>query len=74
MDIPEKLIFINKVVEHVKMDINKQVAKMPEEWDEVELRWHIAEMFKERIVDPTAKHQHKARYEAYWNTVVTRRL
>ena len=64
MDIPEKLRFINDLTDNVKMDIIKKVKDMPEDWDGVELRWYIAEMFK-IIVSPTAKHEYKKRYREY---------
>ena len=65
MDIPEKLTFIHDLINNVKTEIVRKVGNMPKEWDGIELRWYAAEMFKEMIVDPTAKHEYKKRYNEY---------
>jgi len=46
MDIPEKLTVINNLIDAVKEEIIKKVKDMPEEWDEIELRWYISDMFR----------------------------
>jgi len=71
MDIPEKLKFINDLVDSVKMDIVKKVKDMPEEWDGIELRWLIAEKFMGEV---GARHKDKRskRYQDYWNFIITK--
>jgi hypothetical protein len=46
MDIPEKLKMIELFIDAVKFEIIKKVKDMPKEWDEIELRWYITDMFK----------------------------
>lgn len=70
MDIPNKLRIIDELIDGVKVSIIKKVRVMPEEWDGIELRWYVAEMFKEMIVDPTTRHEYKKRYKEYRNTVI----
>jgi len=70
MDIPEKLKFINDLVDNVKMDIVKKVKDMPEDWDGIELRWYISERFNE-IVFGGSEDKRKKRYQGYRNFIIT---
>ena len=65
MDIQGKRDFLHEVLHNVKTDIMKKIPRMPEDWDGIELRWYIAEVAKEMIVDLTARHEYKKRYKEY---------
>ena len=69
MDIPQKLTFIHELINHVKNDITRQVSKMPEDWDGIELRWYISERFSEVVHRRTDKRS--KRYQDYHNFVIT---
>ena len=73
MDIPEKLRFINDLVDNVKTDIIKRVKDMPEDWDGHELRWYISEIFGE-VVFGGFQDKRSKRYKAYRNYVITKGL
>ena len=68
MDVIEKVSFIHELVDGVKMDILKEVKDMPEEWDGVELRWYIAEQYRDMILDPSFRHKPRTRYKRYRTT------
>jgi len=70
MDVPQKLTFIHELVDNVKNDIIRKVKDMPEEWDGIELRWYISEIFGE-VVFGGFQDKKSKRYKAYRNFVIT---
>jgi len=70
MDIPNKLRIISELFENVKDDVLRKVKDMPEEWDGIELRWYIAEKFREAANYKHDKYR-AARYNKYRNFVIT---
>lgn len=70
MDIQGKRDFIHELLHNVKTDIMKQVPKMPEDWDGIELRWYISEKFAE-VVFGGSEDKRKKRYQDYRNHIIT---
>lgn len=73
MDTQRKLRLINELVDNVKADIIKEVSKMPEEWNGIELRWYISEKFAEVVFGGWHDKRTK-RYREYWNFCITKPL
>jgi hypothetical protein len=66
----EKAVFVDELVESVKQDVLMKFSQMPEEWDGIELRQYLADVF--------ARSAHwgnsKMRLRAYRNEVLVRNL
>lgn len=74
MDIQNKLTFISELIDNVRDEIIIKVGDMPEDWDGVELRWYIAEKFKEAMIEPSVyntRPEYKKRYQDYRNFIIT---
>lgn len=74
MDIPEKLTCISELINNVRDEIITKVGDMPGGWDGIELRWYIAEKFKEAMIEPSVyntRPEYKKRYQDYRNFIIT---
>lgn len=74
MDIPEKLKMIELFIDAVKFEIIKKVKDMPEDWDEIELRWYVVDMFKTLATFGSKPTEPAKRLKDYINTKVTKGL
>jgi len=71
MDTKEKKIFIRELTKNVQKEILKNISKMPEDWDGVELRWYIAYRFGQVVFGGTSS---KQRRKAFCNTILVNNL
>ena len=69
MNKQEKEVFVMELINNVKDDVLKDVDKLPEDWDGIELRWLIKEHF-EQIVFHGYRDKRKKRYQDYWNYII----
>ena len=66
----EQVRLIKELIANVQDDILKESIKYPENWDGVELRWRIADVFSQVVFGDIGKRKGK-RYLDYKNTVYT---
>jgi hypothetical protein len=69
----EKRRFIRELIGSVKKTVIANVAKMPEEWDGIELREYLADKFAESRV-LMSRPDMKRRLKDYRNEVLVRNL
>ena len=69
MNNQEKLEFIDSLIIRVKTELVKDIYKVPEEWDGIELRWLIRERFQ-KIVLGGQMDRRERRYKDYHNHVL----
>jgi len=67
----EQRRFIRELVASVRGDILESVAKMPAEWDGVELRQYIADKFADCVIKSM---MHRRRRRDYDNTIIVTNL
>jgi hypothetical protein len=72
MNTQEKNIFVLQLVNTVVEDIMKQVPKMPDSWDGIELRAYINEKFEDATW--TGGHMTPTRLKNYKNDIITLNL
>ncbi len=73
MEKGEQIKLISGLIANVKADILKESAKYPEEWDGIELRWRIADVFGQVVFGGIGERKGK-RYNDYKNTVLVNDL
>ena len=73
MNKDEKIVFINSAMESLKEDMIKNIDKIPENWDGIELRWYIKDKVGE-IVWKDYADKRLSRYKNYNNDVLVNNL
>ena len=73
MNIAEKKEFIDELIGNVREDIYGELSKYPEDWAGIELRWRIADVFKQIVFGGIGARKGK-RYSEYSNTVIVENL
>lgn len=69
----EQAKLIRGLIKNVKEDILKEAPKYPSNWDGVELRWRIADVFGQVVFGEVGQRKGK-RYLDYKNTVLVNGL
>lgn len=72
MNREEKLEFIERALEDIKESIVRNIDKIPEDWNGIELRWLIKDKAEEIVWDGIDKRT--LRYRGYINEVLTKNL
>jgi hypothetical protein len=73
MNEKEKEKFLTELIDDVKKDLINESAKYPEEWDGIELRWRVKEVFA-KVVFGGYTDKRSTRYRDYENYVLTNNL
>ena len=66
----EREQFIKELCNNVQFDLLKESMKYPEDWDGIELRWRIADVYNQVVFGESGKRKGK-RYLDYRNFVYT---
>jgi hypothetical protein len=67
----EQRQFIEELTDRMKVDILHRVHKIPENWDGVELRWWIAEIYGQGVISSAGL---RGRKKDYNNDVLVNNL
>lgn len=62
MDKNRKIEFINEMTDNLKEELLKNVDKMPEEWDGIELRQLISDKANEFVLKDSMNKKRKRKY------------
>jgi len=64
MTIPDKIQFVNELIESVRHDIIKKIERsnIPDEWDGIELRQYMADRFNDVVISGTMSRTRKREY------------
>ena len=64
MDYEEREKYISNTIKWMKEDLLRESVLYPDKWDQLELRWRIADSFRQ-ITLGTKGERNKKRYQAY---------
>lgn len=67
----EQCDFVLTLIRNVKEEILKDIDKIPEEWDGIELRWLIANKFSGVVISKTGS---RSRKRAFNNECIIKNL
>lgn len=73
----ERAMFVENFIEVVKKDLLSKMDRVPENWDGFELRWWIADTFREQTIDYDGDRRslaHKRRHRKYANDIAVHNL
>jgi hypothetical protein len=74
MDKQQQIDFVKDLATNVANNVIRLIDadKIPENWNGVELRWMLADKFKDATMN--TQRENKARYKAYKNDVIVNNL
>jgi hypothetical protein len=70
----QKKTFIRELLASVEREALSKIPAMPETWDGIELRWYLAEKFKQSTMSTSGDRSRQQRKRDYDNEVIVRNL
>ena len=67
----EQRTFVRELVRDVESDLLNKLSRVPEDWDGIELRWWVAEIYSRIVVSDTGLKQRRSEYK---NSVIVNNL